>query len=95
MRIYIEIANRISFALKEGKKFDDAFAEIMRNYRNLDWATTRREIGSILGNRKRRQRKKIPEQQDLIFFEMSRAVAVRDATLHEASLMHGIPEHDL
>ncbi|HAS84590.1 MAG TPA: hypothetical protein DCS23_00740 [Candidatus Yonathbacteria bacterium] len=94
--IYVEVANRISFVMKSEKiGFDFAFAQVMRNY-NLDFATTRREVGSILGKRKKRPRKlKISGQQMNLFSKMTRDEHIEDAGKCEASLIAGIPAHDL
>ena len=94
--IYVEIADRISFIMKSEKEsFDSAFTQVMQNF-NLDWATTRREVGSILGSRKKGpRRKKSPGQQMNLFSKMTKEEHLSDAKKCEASLTAGIPIHDL
>ena len=94
--IYVEVANRVSFVMKSERiGFDFAFTQVMRNF-NLDWATARREVGSILGKRKKRPRKeKVSGQQMNLFAKMTRDEYIEDAGKCEASLTAGIPAHDL
>lgn len=94
--VYVEVANRISAVMKsENVGFDFAFSQVMQNY-NLDYATTRREVGSILGKRKKRPRKKkISGQQMNLFAKMTKEEHLSDAANCEASLTAGIPAHDL
>lgn len=96
VNIYVEVADKISATMRvERVDFDFAFAQVMQNY-NLDFATTRREVGSILGKRKKRPRqKKISGRQMNLFSKMTREEHLCDATEHEASLTAGIPAHDL
>ena len=94
--IYRTIADAISTTLRENNcTFDAAFSTVMQNYKHLDWATTRREVGSILGKRKKRPRKaKTPRQLDLLFGR-PREEVLADAAEAEATLIRGIPAHDL
>jgi hypothetical protein len=80
---------------KKEMGFDAAFAKVMQNYKNFDWAETRREVGSILGKRKRRPRKKKDAAKQLSLFpRRSKKEALRDAAENEVSLVAGIPEDD-
>ncbi|PIQ35711.1 MAG: hypothetical protein COV32_00555 [Candidatus Yonathbacteria bacterium CG10_big_fil_rev_8_21_14_0_10_43_136] len=94
--IYVDVANRVSFIMRSERiGFDFAFAQVMRNF-NHDWTTARREVGSILGKRKKRQRKeKVSGQQMNLFSKMTREEHMSDAAKHEVSLIAGIPAHDL
>ena len=96
-KIYIEIADRVAAVMRVDKKgYPVAFTEVMQNYRNLDWKATKIVIGSILGKRKRRPRKKkVSITQLELFLEMSLNELVKDARECEASLVVGIPENDL
>ncbi|MBI5078066.1 MAG: hypothetical protein HZB11_01700 [Candidatus Yonathbacteria bacterium] len=90
------MANEVSYVMrKQEMGFDAAFAKVMQNYKNFDWATTRREVGSILGKRKRRERKKSSTAKQLNLFPKNRRGKVlEDAAKSEASLVVGIPEDD-
>ena len=88
--IYIKIADEVSFTMrKKGVGFNTAFTETMKDSSGLDWETTRREVGKILGNRARR-----PRSTELQEF-LSRDYIQRDATRCAASLTAGIPAEDM
>lgn len=88
--IYVTIADEISFIMrKKGVGFNAAFTEAMKDNSRLDWETARREVGRVLGNRARR-----PRSTELQMF-LSRDSIQRDAARCEASLIAGVPEHDL
>lgn len=72
----------------KGVDFNTAFAEAVCG-RNLDWETTRREVGSILGKKSRRPRS--TELQKFLSLDSIR----RDAARCEASLIAGVPLEDL
>lgn len=94
--IYVELANKVAATMRADKKdFDTAFAEVMQNYQHYDWKTTRIKIGSILGKRKKRPRKKQSGKQLNLFFGIQLNEMVKDAKECEASLIAGIPENDL
>lgn len=95
--VYVTVADKISATMRADKcGFDTAFASIMKNHQNLDWAMTRREVGSILGKRKKRKPRliKIPKQLDFLFGR-PREEVLADAAKQEALLTRGIPAHDL
>lgn len=95
--VYRTVANAISTTMRENNcTFNAAFTAVMQNYKHLDWATTRREVGSILGKRKKRKPRliKIPQQLDLLFGR-PRDEVLADAAEQEANLTRGIPAHDL
>lgn len=95
--VYADVANEVSHVMRKKEMgFDAAFAQVMRNYKNFDWAKTRREVGSILGKRKRRPRKKDGMTKQLnLFLKNRKNETLQDARESEASLVEGIPEHDL
>ncbi len=87
--IYTDVANKISSIMRtKGVDFNTAFKEAVCG-RNLDWETTRREVGKILGNRARRPRS--TEIQEFL----SRDYIQRDAARCAASLTAGIPAEDM
>lgn len=95
--IYRTVADAVSTTLRKNNcTFDAAFSAVMQNYKHLDWATTRREVGSILGKRKKRKPRKIktPQQFDLLFGR-PREEVLADAAEAEATLIRDIPAHDL
>ncbi|OHA84112.1 MAG: hypothetical protein A2937_02870 [Candidatus Yonathbacteria bacterium RIFCSPLOWO2_01_FULL_47_33b] len=95
--IYRTVADAVSTVLRENNcTFDAAFSAVMQNYKHLDWTTTRREVGSMLGKRKKRKpsKVKIPKQLDLLFGR-PRDEVLADAAEQEANLTRGIPAHDL
>jgi hypothetical protein len=95
--VYRTIADAISTTLRENNcTFNAAFTAVMQNYKHLDWATTRREIGSILGKRKKRKPRqiKMPKQLDLLFGR-PREEVLAEAAEQEINLTRGIPAHDL
>ena len=87
---YVRIADEISFIMrKKGVGFDAAFTETMKDNSGLDWETTRREVGRVLGNRARR-----PRSTELQEF-LARDYIQRDAARCAASLTAGIPAEDM
>lgn len=88
--VYVKIADEISFIMrKKAVGFNAAFTEAMNNNRGLDWETTRREVGRVLGKRARRPRN--TELQEFLSLDHIR----RDAARCEASLIAGVPAEDL
>ncbi len=53
--VYRDIADEISATMHKGFDFNAAFLSVMQHYKGLDWSTTRREVGSLLGSRKKRK----------------------------------------
>ncbi len=53
--VYREITDEISATMHKGFDFNAAFLSVMQHYKGLDWSTTRREVGSLLGSRKKRK----------------------------------------
>lgn len=95
--VYRTIADAISTVLRENScTFDAAFSAVMQNYKHIDWATAKSQVGSILGSRKKRKPRtiKIPKQLDLLF-DRPREEVLAEAAQQEAQLTHGIPAHDL
>lgn len=80
---------------RDGVLFDSAFYQVMQGY-NLDWGTTRREVGKILGRRNKGVRKKKKNPGDVFSFSgLSRSSLLHDASVCEQSLIAGLPADDL
>lgn len=93
--IYIRVANKVAATMREDKKdFTTAFNEVMRNY-SLDLEITKKHVGSILGKRKKSRPKKVSELQLNLPLELPSVKYKDDAARCEASLIKGIPKHDL
>ncbi len=53
--VYDEVADKISADMSKYEcDFSAAFKSVMQNYKELDWSTTRRKVGSLLGRRPKR-----------------------------------------
>lgn len=91
--IYTGLADKISSIMRTKKvDFNTAFIEAVQG-RNLDWETTRREVGSILGKRPRQPR--VTDSTEKLRKFLSRDSIRRDAARCEASLIAGVPAEDL
>ncbi len=98
--VYSDVADKISAVMRENRcNFNTAFLAVIQNYKNLDWAITRREVGRLLGSRKK-SKSLVPRvvkisQQINLMFGRPREEILADSARQEAELIAGIPEHDL